>query len=671
MRSALGSGGIDRRELEPPGVEELAGVLPGLEVIELIGRGGMGFVYKARQRSLDRLVAVKLFPRDAYAGDPTFAERFAQEARVLASLNHPNIVAAHEFGESERYCYLVMELVEGRSLREWTQAAAVTPAESVAIARQVCEALAYAHARGVIHRDIKPENILLENRRVGAAGEVAPRVRVADFGLAKLAQRKVNEFSMTGSDRLMGTPDYMAPEQRDRPGEVDARADLYALGVVLYEMLSGRLPLGRFAPPTADGRLNRIVLRCLEAEPGRRFASAAEVGREVERAGARRPVMAWAIAAAAVVAIAGGAAMIVLPRWLGSNGPVGSTPTNVWIGPTTKPMPATAATTPSAGRPMAVRDVSSAPFAMAPPWANQFAPTIEDFHTRMVREYGEERIVRVTVDELHGDYRSFLSQRLRELSGASAAMSSGSGPSVLLQLAPVRDVEGLAGRIDFGTVTSVDAIKREIVVRADAAKLPPPLPPAVKTPNDPNFYARNLADLAVWDKARQAEALERLAKAEPTQPLREPIVAEMKRLAADPTASLRRAAVTGLARWGGVGTLDVLSGAMRDDDASVRRTAFEAAASLKDARAAKAIAGAMERDRSAAGAALRRMGAVAEEAAIGLLDSSDMWVRLEGVRVLEEVGTSRSLPALQKAARSTDGLVKMGAERAIKAVESR
>src|SRR5437899_4115251 len=192
MRSALvaGSGSGALRgglgTFDPPAASELGGLLPGLEVIELIGRGGMGFVYKARQRSLDRPVAVKLFPREAYQ-DPSFAERFANEARILANLSHPNIVAAYEFGESTRYCHLVMELIPGQSLRQRIERGAMPQSDAIDIARQVCDALEYAHGRGVIHRDIKPENILLEepdsggggssSGSAGASGQV--RVRVA------------------------------------------------------------------------------------------------------------------------------------------------------------------------------------------------------------------------------------------------------------------------------------------------------------------------------------------------------------------------------------------------------------------------------------------------------------------------------------------------------------
>jgi serine/threonine protein kinase len=334
MRSALVGGGSGSGSgalrgglgtFDPPDPSDLGDFLLGLEVIELIGRGGMGFVYKARQRSLDRPVAVKLFPREAYQ-DPSFAERFANEARILANLSHPNIVAAYEFGESTRYCHLVMELIPGQSLRQRIERGAMPQSDAIDIARQVCDALEYAHGRGVIHCDIKPENILLEERGNGNAnggGASGPvRVRVADFGLAKLVQRRPTDFSMTAPNRLMGTPDYMAPEQRQRPNEVDARADVYALGVVLFEMLTGQLPLGRFAPPTIDARLNRIVLRCLEPLAVNRYTTVAEIRHDLDRLSSRRSTLVGAATAAvAVLVLLTVGTIIILTHRDGGAGP--------------------------------------------------------------------------------------------------------------------------------------------------------------------------------------------------------------------------------------------------------------------------------------------------------------------------------------------------------------
>jgi tRNA A-37 threonylcarbamoyl transferase component Bud32 len=238
-------------------------------VLRIVGQGGMGAVYLARQKALDRVVAIKLI-RTAHEDDPTFAARFAREARAMAKLSHPNIVAVHDTGEAGGLPFLVMEYVDGVTLRDAIRTKAVTPAEALAIIPQICDALEYAHKHGVVHRDIKPENILLD-----ANG----RVKIADFGLAKLADP--DSMSLTGTMQAMGTPHYMAPEQWEKPAEVDHRADIYALGVVLYELLTGELPLGRFDPPSVksrvDARIDELVLRALAKEPGRRYQHATDV----------------------------------------------------------------------------------------------------------------------------------------------------------------------------------------------------------------------------------------------------------------------------------------------------------------------------------------------------------------------------------------------------------
>jgi predicted Ser/Thr protein kinase len=236
----------------------------------------MGAVYKARQTKLDRIVAVKVLPPE-WGKDPAFAERFAREAKALAKLTHPHIVAVHDFGESDGLFYLVMEYVDGANLRQLLNEGRFQPGEALGIIPQVCEALHYAHEEGVVHRDIKPENILLDSKG---------RVKIADFGLAKLLNRPRAAFTLTGSQQVMGTLDYMAPEQRLRPQEVDHRADIYSLGVVFYEMLTGELPLGRFDPPShkvkVDARLDEVVFRALEREPARRYQHASHVKSDLE-----------------------------------------------------------------------------------------------------------------------------------------------------------------------------------------------------------------------------------------------------------------------------------------------------------------------------------------------------------------------------------------------------
>jgi len=261
----------------PPEPAQLAEKFPQLEILELLGQGGMGAVYKARQRQLDRLVALKILPPEA-GRDPAFAERFAREARSLARLNHPGIVSVFDFGHTEDgVYYFIMEFVDGTDLRRVIEGGQLDPAEAIAIVPQICEALQYAHEEGLVHRDIKPENILLDKKG---------RVKIADFGLAKLLGRPATAYTLTQAGQRMGTPHYMAPEQIEGAHEVDHRADIYSLGVVFYEMLTGQLPIGRFAPPSkkvqVDVRLDNVVLKSLEHEPERRYQHASEVKTDIE-----------------------------------------------------------------------------------------------------------------------------------------------------------------------------------------------------------------------------------------------------------------------------------------------------------------------------------------------------------------------------------------------------
>lgn len=279
----------------PPTVEELAPLFPQLEILELLGKGGMGAVYKARQPGLDRLVAIKILPPEISL-DPAFAERFQREARALARLSHPHIVAVYDFGMTSvgwppsavpnddanangrgRPFYIVMEFVDGANLRQAIQTKKLAPAEALAIVPQICEALQFAHDEGIVHRDIKPENILIDKRG---------RVKIADFGLAKLLGTDASDHSLTATHQVMGTLRYMAPEQMQGSREVDHRADIYSLGVVFYELLTGELPMGKFAPPSkkvqVDVRLDEVVLRALEQDPEHRYQHASDVKSEID-----------------------------------------------------------------------------------------------------------------------------------------------------------------------------------------------------------------------------------------------------------------------------------------------------------------------------------------------------------------------------------------------------
>jgi predicted Ser/Thr protein kinase len=261
---------------QPPSVEEIARLFPNLEIIAFIGKGGMGAVYKARQPGLDRIVALKIIPPQTAAG-PGFIERFNREARALAKLSHPNIVAVHEFGQVNGLPYFIMEFVDGLNLRELERAGKLSAREALQIVPQICEALQFAHDEGIVHRDIKPENILLDKKG---------RVKIADFGIAKILHGGP-DAAITETGGAIGTPHYMAPEQMEKPTSVDHRADIFSLGVVFYEMLTGELPLGKFAPPSSrkvevDVRLDEVVLRALEKDPELRYQHASQVKTAVD-----------------------------------------------------------------------------------------------------------------------------------------------------------------------------------------------------------------------------------------------------------------------------------------------------------------------------------------------------------------------------------------------------
>ena len=288
-------GGAAQTPSEPLSPAALAPHFPHLEILECLGRGGMGVVYKARQKALNRFVALKILAPER-STDPGFAERFTAEARTLASLNHPNIVTIHDFGESGGFYHLVMEYVDGVNLRQAMTAGRFTPEQALAIVPPVCEALQYAHDHGVVHRDIKPENLLLDQQG---------RVKVADFGIAKLlgsataggpdaaaadsAPAAAPPSGSGGPETLgasaAGTPQYMAPEQQAR-GPVDHRADIYSLGVVLYELLTGETPKTSLEAPSRkiqiDVRLDEVVLRALAVTPELRFPTATEFRTRVE-----------------------------------------------------------------------------------------------------------------------------------------------------------------------------------------------------------------------------------------------------------------------------------------------------------------------------------------------------------------------------------------------------
>jgi serine/threonine-protein kinase len=246
-------------------------VIPGFELIGIVGRGGMGEVWRARQLSLSREVAIKTLAAHL-AEEPDFVKRFEKEATALAALSHPNVVGIFDRGSFGGIYYLVMEFVTGPSLREKMITGAHGPELAFDVTAQVLAAMDYAHRRGIVHRDLKPENILL------AAGDHA---KVADFGLAAILGRE-SSLLMTRPSVAMGTLSYMAPEQRKDAHAVDGRADLYSLAVILYEMLTQELPVGRFQLPSRrlpklDRRIDDVLEKALAPEPNDRYQTAAEL----------------------------------------------------------------------------------------------------------------------------------------------------------------------------------------------------------------------------------------------------------------------------------------------------------------------------------------------------------------------------------------------------------
>lgn len=261
---------MSENQIFPPGT-----IIGQYRILELVGQGGMGAVYRAEHVELGRIVALKVLP-SRFAQDPKFVERFRREAKVLARLQHPHIVQVFDMGVQGEIYYFIMEFVEGVTLRQILSKKMLSPAQALHIVPKLCDALEYAHSKGIIHRDIKPENILMDK-----SGEP----KIADFGLAKIVKGETVTGSPTHTNLIMGTPDYMAPEQRESARMVDHRADIYSMGVVLYEMLTGQLPLGRFDPPSKkiqiDLRIDEVVLKALDSEPERRYQRASHMGKDV------------------------------------------------------------------------------------------------------------------------------------------------------------------------------------------------------------------------------------------------------------------------------------------------------------------------------------------------------------------------------------------------------
>jgi len=277
LPAAAPKSGSRRGGWQPPTPRELQPGFPQYEIAGILGSGGMGAVYKCWQKRLGRFVAIKILRPDLEDEAGNFAKRFEREAKAMARLSHPGIVSVFDAGEAAGLVYFIMEYVEGADVHKLVAAQGrLSPERAWTITSRVCEALAYAHENGIIHRDIKPSNVMVD-----AKG----RVKVADFGLAKV----VTDASalLTGTHVRMGTPDFMAPEAM-MGGDVDQRADLYAVGVMLYQMLTGELPRGRFELPShrvsgLDVRFDKIIDHALQTDPTKRYSSATEILTDLSR----------------------------------------------------------------------------------------------------------------------------------------------------------------------------------------------------------------------------------------------------------------------------------------------------------------------------------------------------------------------------------------------------
>jgi predicted Ser/Thr protein kinase len=260
----------------PPSTDELDVLIPGYKFVQFIERGGMGAVYKAVQKSLNRAVAVKLLPQ-VHRNKESFAERFKREAQALALLNHPHIIAVHDFGETpDGQMYYVMEFVSGMDLQQLLKRDPPEPRQILKIITQVCEALQFAHEHGIVHRDIKPANILIDERG---------NVKVADFGLAKVVGPQSVNYTATGM--TLGTPDYIAPEALDQSKNIDHRADIYSLGVMIYELFTGHVPKGMWEPPSirsgADKGIDAVVSKAMQNNPEKRYQQVRDMTQVLEK----------------------------------------------------------------------------------------------------------------------------------------------------------------------------------------------------------------------------------------------------------------------------------------------------------------------------------------------------------------------------------------------------
>ena len=267
-------------EFEIPTPGELSNILPQLDVQRFVARGGMGAVYYAIQRHLEREVALKILPPDI--GDEEFRSRFSLEAKAMARLNHPNLAQLYDFGEAEGLLWMAQEWIDGPTFYARFQEGPLSEGEAVALVCQVCDGLSYAHRHAIVHRDVKPENIMWNSDGV---------VKMTDFGLARATQSGPSHLRNEQEGRFL-TWEYAAPEMFDVNSDIDHRADIFALGVLAYEGLTGKRPSGEYQPPSEiqpslRGRFDTVVAKAMQRDRNNRYDDCEEFKREFEDAATR------------------------------------------------------------------------------------------------------------------------------------------------------------------------------------------------------------------------------------------------------------------------------------------------------------------------------------------------------------------------------------------------
>jgi serine/threonine protein kinase len=344
------------------------------EILEELGSGGFATVYKARDPDLDRIVALKVL-HPYWTQDPAFEARFRREARAAANLRHPNIVIVYDAGEADGDLYIAMEYLPGHTLQELLGEGAFTIEQTLSILEQVAAALDHAHGQGIVHRDVKPNNVIVEETGRGV------HVTLLDFGLVKAM---TGSSVLTSQGTLLGSPEYMAPEQADpaRVDEIGPATDRYALGVVAYQMLAGRVPFPGNTPATLNAHLNlpppaprdlnpqlpsqveQVLLKALAKNPNDRYQSAVELARAlVHAAGAKIsapkkprlltpcclvPTWAWAVVGVAVVVLLIALGQLAFPQGITeepTSAPTETPTEQLSIEPTTSTLAATVAPT--------------------------------------------------------------------------------------------------------------------------------------------------------------------------------------------------------------------------------------------------------------------------------------------------------------------------------------